>query len=162
MASLLEKIKAGKRNVAIIKFPGTDQDVGVVVLSNAEIQEALFDTERRFRSHEIEIKASTVEAYSDEETTQVLFRALRDPQDPSRPFAASVDELRAGLTRAEKNALVAAYNDHELDVSPGADMEEQDFYVLFEDLKKKPDLGNGLSTPTLRRLVAFLASRQSN
>ena len=37
----LEKLKAGTRNTKTIKFPGTDNEVVLRVLSNAERQDAV-------------------------------------------------------------------------------------------------------------------------
>ena len=105
MSSLLEKLKAGKRNVRIIRFPGTEQKAALRALSNADLQEAAFATENHFKSKNIEITTTTIEAYEDENTTQILFRALRNPDDPDQPFAKSVDELRSLLTRDEKDYL---------------------------------------------------------
>lgn len=161
MSSLLEKLKGGKRNTRKIKFPGTDQDMVLRVLSNAEIQEALFATENRFKAKKIKISSTTVEAYEDENATQILFRALRDPQDPDRPFAENADELRKLLTRDEKDILVDAYNGLEKEVSPSVTkLSEKELEDLFEGLKKTPENGNNLSFSTLKRLIIYLASRQ--
>lgn len=161
--SLLEKLKAGKRNLRIIRFPGTEHDVALRVLSNAELQDALFATEDLFRKKNIVIGSTTIEAYEDEHTTQILYRALRDPRDPEKPFAESVDELRSLLTREEKDLLVARYNDFEKEVSPAPDMlTEEEMDGLLDEIKKKPEAGNGLSFSTLKRLTIYSASRQLN
>lgn len=161
--SLLEKLKAGKGNIRIIKFPGTDQDVALHVLSNGQIQESLFATEDRFKQRKIEVSSTTVEAYEDENTIQILARALRDPGDPKKPFAANVDQLRGMITLEEKNALVAEYNAFEAEVSPLAEtISDSDLDRIFDEVKKKPETGNGLNIYTLRKLIIYLASRQSN
>lgn len=163
MSSLLEKLKAGKRNVRAIKFPGMDQNVALRVLSNADVQDALFATENHFKQHKIEVSATTVEAYEDENTTQILFRALRDPQDYDRPFVKDVDELRRMLTRDEKDLLVEQYNAFEKEVSPSAvTLSDAEMDDLFGRLKKTPEIGNDLSFSTLKRLIVYLASRQQS
>lgn len=160
MSSLLEKLKAGKRNVRIIKFPGTEQNAALRALSNADLQEAAFATENHFKSKNIEITTTTIEAFEDENTTQIMFRALRNPDDPDQPFAKSVDELRSLLTRDEKDILVEQYNEFEKEVSPSAEnLTNAEMDDLFEQLKKKPETGKGLSSATLRKLIVFLASR---
>ena len=137
MMSRLEKIKAGQRHVRTIRFPGTDQDAGLRVLTNAERQQALFATEDHFRKHGIEFSAATVEAFEDENTTQMLALALRDPVQTDRTFAAGADELRGLLTRDEKNELVAAYEEFEQEVSPSAsDLTGEELDELLEALKK--------------------------
>ena len=163
MSGLLDKLKGGKRHIRVIKFPGTDQDVALRVLNNSETQEALFATERHFRDKEIEVTLTTAEAFEDENTTQILFRALRNAEDPSEPLAASPDELRRALTREEKDHLVELYLEFEKEISPSAaNMSEEEMEALFEDLKKTPELGNNLSSGTLKRLIGYLASRPSS
>jgi len=161
--SLLEKLKSGKRNVRLIKFPGTDHDVALRVLSNAEVQEALFATEGRFKQKKIEVSATTVEAYEDENTIQILTRALRDPKDPEQPFAANVDQLREMITLEEKNDLVREYDAFENEVSPSAKtIDDDELDRIFDEVKKKPETGSSLNIYTLRKLIIYLASRQPN
>lgn len=158
--NLLEKLKAGKRNIRIVKFPGTDQDVAVRIMSNAERQEALFATEDRFKQKKIEVSTTTVEAYDDENTTQILARALRDPDDPEKPFAKNADQMRDLLNLKEKNALVAEYNAFEDEASPVAEtISDEDLDRIFDEVKKKPETGSDLSISTLRKLIIYLASR---
>lgn len=160
MISLLEKLKAGKRNVRVIKFPGADQDVAIQALSNADLQDSLFATENYFRDKDIEVGSTTIEAYEDENSTQILFRALRDPEEPSRPFASTVDQLRNLISRDEKDILIEQYNDFEKEVSPKErDLSEDEMDALFEELKKTPETGNDLSSAMLKRLIVYLASR---
>ena len=78
--SLLEKLKAGKKNKKTIKYPGTDQDIVVSILSEADIQIAHFEAERLFKKNGIEVSMSTVDAYEAEKTTQILFRACSDTE----------------------------------------------------------------------------------
>lgn len=161
MLSLLEKLKAGKHITQTIKWPGTDIDVALRALSNADIQHAMFEAEAHFKKNEIELSLSTAELFEDEQTTQILARALRDPEDPSKPFAKDADELRRLITRDEKDILVDSYNAFIKEVSPsGKVLSESEIKDLFERLKKNPALGNNLNLITLRRLLTYLASRQ--
>ena len=68
--SLIEKLKAGTRNVKTIKFPGSEDDITMQILSNADIQDAVFVAERRFKGDEMPVVTSTLDAYEDERTTQ--------------------------------------------------------------------------------------------
>lgn len=159
--SLIEKLKAGKRNVKIIKFPGTDQNVMLQVLSNAETQEAVFASERRFKAEDIVVDKTTLDAYQDERTTQILFRALRDPQDAKKAFAASADELRASLTKDEKDILVTELDAFQDECSPNiVKISDEEFDTLWESLKKSPEtVSSFLSSAMLKRLLLYLASR---
>jgi len=143
----------------IIKFPGTDQNAALRVLSNADIQDAVFATENHFKTKKMEISTTTIEAYEDENTTQVMFRALRNPDNPDQPFATSVDELRSLLTRDEKDILVEQYNEFEKEVSPSTEtLTNAEMDDLFATLKKKPETGSALNSATLRKLIIYLAS----
>lgn len=46
----------------------------------------------------------------DERICQILFRSMRDADDPRKPFAQSVDELRRALVLVERNRLYLAYS----------------------------------------------------
>jgi hypothetical protein len=158
--SLIEKLKAGKRNVKTIKFPGTEDDIFLQILSNADIQDAVFAAERRFKSEEIAITSSTLDAYEDERTTQIIFRALRDPLDPKKPFASTADELRKLLSKEEKDHLVSEYNAFQDECSPRIEeMTAEKFDEIWAALKKNPQTAlNFLSSGTQRRLLLYLAS----
>ncbi len=165
MGSLLERLKAGKRNVRIIDFPGAaDARVALRVLSTQELQDAAIATEELFKARGVEIGVGVIDAYQGERSTQILFRALRDPDDPNKPFAATVDELRGQLMRGEMDALEAAYSDFQAECSPDmAEMSAADFEKIWDELKKSPRAHmSGLSSATLRGLITFLASRQQS
>jgi hypothetical protein len=162
--SLLAKLKGGSRNVSIVAFPGRPEDkIALRVLSGQELQAAVFDAERRFKTEEIEIVPTTLEALEDERTTQLLFRALRNPDDPAEPYAESAEEIRKLLSREEKGLLASAYNEFERDCSPRiASLSEGEFEGIWQELKKNPgtDLSS-FSSGTLRRLLLYSVSRPS-
>lgn len=162
--NLLEKLKAGTRNTKTIKFPGTSQDVLIKVLSNADLQDAAFATEMLFKSKGIEMSMSIVDAYEDEKTTQILYRALRDPIDQTKPITASIDEFKSLITKAEKDKLVDEYITLEQECSPNIDsMSEADMHAFLDELKKSPEtLGNVSNIITARRLISFLVSQLQN
>ena len=161
--SLLSRLKAGKSLTRTIKFPGTDQDVAFAVLSNADIQDAHFAVEEHFKKNKVEASITTAELFEDETTTQILARALKDPEDLEKPFAKGANELRSLITNDEKNILVEEYNAFSKEVSPDEDkMSDEEIEALFEQLKKTPKAGSVLNLFMLRRLIIFLASRQQN
>jgi hypothetical protein len=163
--SLLESLKAGKDNLKIVKFPGTDHKVAIRVLSNKEIQEAEFATAQLFKKEGIEYGPAVVEVYEKEKTLRLLHSALRDPEDPSTPFAANVEELRALTTAAEKEALVDEYMNHQEECAPDLDeMSGEEFSELLDKVKKRPEETalNISSIDLLRRLVVSMASHVSS
>ena len=81
-------------------------------------------TEALFKKHGLEFTAANLETYQSEENTQILARALVDPEkrdknrDPERLFK-SADELRAHITHPTvKAALAEAYNAWQAECSP--------------------------------------------
>ncbi len=166
--SLIEKLKAGKHAVKIVTWPGSNNAIGITVLTEAEIQAAYFETELMFKSKGIEFSAANVDAYQSEESTQVLARALVDPEakdkngDPVRIFK-SADELRGLIAHPDvKAALIQEYNDWQAECSPKIEtMTEEKYDALFAEVKKNPSCLNSSSSRTLRGLITYLADRQT-
>jgi hypothetical protein len=159
--SLIARLKAGADNTKAVKFPGKEDVVVLRVLTNAEVQAAEFATEHLFKEAGIKYDTQTVEAYEKEKTLQLLWRALRDPEDTAKPAARDVDELRKLLTQAEKDALVSEYLALQEECSPNLeDMPEEKFLELVEEVKKTPmEVSSISSISLLRRLVTSLASQ---
>ncbi|MDP2167987.1 MAG: hypothetical protein Q8J64_06625 [Thermodesulfovibrionales bacterium] len=161
--SLLEKLKAGMRNERTIKFPGTEQEIVLRILSEAGRQAAAFDTEYFFKKKGIEYSAATVEAYEGDRTIRLIFSAFRDAE--GNPLAKTVDELKALLTMAEKDILVEEYLSFERECSSNlSDMSAEEIDTLLDVLKKNPleTILNGLNIVTARKLILSLASRLAN
>jgi len=163
-SSLLAKLKGGTRNVKTVKFPGTDINVVLRILSNQEIQDAVFAAEKLFDLAKLEVKGSSLDAYEDERSTQILFRALRDPEDPTKSFSATVAELRNLVSRAEKDVLISLYGEFERECSPGfSGMSNEEFEEIWEAVKKNAQILSSISDlSTLKGLLLYLASLQAN
>jgi hypothetical protein len=140
VSDLIEKLKAGKRNMRTLAYPGTENEIGITVLSEAETRDAIFATERVFKEAEIEVSAMTVSAYTAENNTQVLFRAIVDPKRQKKDgtyerLFKDVDEFRSLLRREEKEILIEEYNAFEKECSP-VDPSEEELEALSEEVKK--------------------------
>lgn len=158
--SRLSRLKAGKNNFKVIKYPGTDEKAGMALLSLDESQDAVIAADLYLAEAGIKFDTFTAEIYSDEVNTQLLFRILREHDDHKRPYASSVDEIRKHVTKAEKDALIEEYNQFERDCSPRlADITEEELDSLLSEVKKSPETLNFLDTPTLKRLITFSAGR---
>jgi hypothetical protein len=158
--SQLEKLKAGKRNTKIIKFPGTEQDIVINVLSNAERQDAHFAAERHFKGNHIEVSMVTVDAYEGEKSLQMIYRALKDADH--QPIAKTVDAFRSLLTLDEKDFLIAEYIAFEKECSPVTEaILEEELDALIVSVKKNADetVGSVLSINIARKLIVSLVSR---
>ena len=163
--NLLEVLKAGKKNIKRLKFPGTEQEIGLTVLTEAEIEESVFATELVFKAAEVNITSTSISMYNSELSTQMLFRALVDPLKTKKDgtyerIFKSPDELRSLITSAQKAILIGEYNNFENECSPDVDkLSQLKFDELFEELKKNPQAGNSLSLQTARRLILYLVGR---
>ena len=161
MSDLLSIFKAGQDNVKIIKWPGTQHDVAIRVLTQRDLQEAAFSTERMFKAEKIEVGILTAEEYEVEKSLQILFRCLRDPKSLEDPVAPSIAEFRKALTREERRLLTDEYLAFESECSPAIDgLSKEDFDRLLQDLKKNPAaiLSTITSIGMLKKLLLFMAS----
>lgn len=160
--SLIDKLKAGVKNIKATVWPGTDYKIGIRILTEAEVQAAHFAVEQLFKKQGIDFTAATVDAYQSEQNTQVLARAIVDP-DTRSPLFKNADELREQIAHPEiKAALTTEYNDWQAECSPAlSEMTEERYAELFEDVKKNgPSTLSGSNLRTLKGLITYLADRQ--
>jgi hypothetical protein len=98
------------RTVHRVRWPGTDKDVGLLMLRCSEIAAAYFDAREWFRRKGLEAieDGSTLEALQQELDLQYCFRMLVDPEAKiadARLFAA-VEDARARLSTDERTHFV--------------------------------------------------------
>lgn len=88
----------------------------LVLVESPEVRRAIRDAEVALREEYKPTEDGTpipipAKARADEETYQILVRALRTPEDPRRPLARTVQELRNALPAPVAAQLVTAYNE---------------------------------------------------
>ena len=165
--NLIEKLKAGKRNIKVIKWPGTDEEIGLTVLTESDIQDSIIDAERLIKAKGIEISATTIGLQASEQNTQILYRALVNPEKKKADGACeryfrTADEFRAIVTREVKDLLIEEYNAWEAERSPSPlKLTDDEFQKIFDEVKKTPTYGNDLNLITLRGLITSLAGREA-
>jgi hypothetical protein len=159
--SLIDKLKAGKNNIKQTVWPGTTEPVGIVVLTDAESQEAQFATELLFKQRGLDFNVATADTYQAEQNTQVLARAIFD-LETKKPLFKNADELRGLITHPDvKAALITEYLDWQRDCSPAMEtMTEEQYDALFAEVKKNPSILTSSNSRTLRGLIIYLAERQ--
>ena len=165
MSGLLDKLKLGTSNIKLVKWPGSDVQVTLRILSQQDVQEAHFATERLFKSNKIEISMVTADEYTSEKSTQILFRCIRNPENLETPICNTIEEFRRSITRAERDVLIEEYLGFEAECSPSPDnLSNDEFDKVLSDLKKKPaeTLGNITSISTLKKLLLIMASPPVN
>lgn len=164
LVSLLDRIRAGTKNHQVILWPGSKTvRVRIRILSRGELQEAVFAAKAHFKASEIEVELVMVEAFEDEKTVQVLFRALEgaDGDELGKAICSDIDVFRNTVTRDELNELAQAYEILEHECSPNPEtMPDDQFNAFLETLKKKPDemIGSVRNIAFARRLLRSLVN----
>ena len=150
---LLSRLKSGAAAVGTVTVEGVT--FGLRLLTEQDYLEAQIATESAMKEAEMALSVSTAESFEAEKASQLLARALVDP-DTGKPVAASAKVLRQAISRDQKMMLIDAYLDHEKAFSPSErTLSDADLAALLDTLKKTPETTvlNGLSTTTLKRLI---------
>jgi len=160
--NIIDRIKAGCRNNVVVRWPGTDSEITLRVLSKAELHEATFAAHHRFVYSKVSVEAHTIETFKDEETVQILYRALSGVGDETgKPLAASVDKFRANVSSEEISELAQRYEQLQDECSPSMEaMSDEQFDAFLNDLKKKPEpiISSVSSIDFARRLLRSLVA----
>lgn len=102
---LIDELKPDEREVTVIKWPGTDRDVGLLHLNVGELLDAHCAARELFRKRGIAADPWSSEALEQEEMTQQVFRMLVEPDArvaDARVFQ-SVDQCRKRLDAEERS-----------------------------------------------------------
>ena len=150
----------------LVSWPGADLQICITVLTEMELQEAVFETERHFKKSGIEVSATTLGAYEKEISSQTLFRAIVDPEQPKTDGSCArlfgkIEDLKALFTAPGiKDELISEYNALEEECNPNPKLlSETELLAIWDTVKKSPDSGKDLSSSTLKQLIAFMASQ---
>jgi len=159
----IDRIRAGISAKTETRWPGTDEPIWIHVLDKAALQEAAFAADKRFHAAGVDVAAHTIEAYKDEETVQILWRAIVD--EAGKPITPSVEGFRVLLTTDVQTRLAQDYAAFEAETSPSLErMSDEDFEAFLVDLKKKPEamIGCVSNIAFARKLLRSLADQPQN
>jgi hypothetical protein len=159
--SLLAKLKAGTTNHKIVKFPGTEENVRVRLLSTDETQLANIECEQWLKKENLDVTPTTIHYLEQERNVRQLFRALRN-EEGDAGLADSLNEFRSLMTLTDLDFFAQIYQSIEAESSVNPfEMDEQKFESLVADVKKnaKMTIGNITDISTLKKLCLTLASR---
>lgn len=162
MSDILQKLKESGNARTVVALDG--HSIGLRILNDEDYLEADFAVIARMKEKEIEFATESADAFEHEKSTQLLFRALVDPET-GKPLSKSVTEIRKSLSREQKAYLINAYLEFEKERSPKEEtMEESEFQALLEVVKKKPELTSlsDLNIATLKKLILSLASQPAD
>jgi hypothetical protein len=164
MGNLLKKIKAGQANRRRLRWPGTDIDIELRLLSVQDSLDASLAADRLYKDNENAVGFHNVSEYQLEKTIQQLYRACVEP-GTNTPVVDSIAEFRRLVNGRERDMLVDEYSALDSECNPSPDtMSADEFDALVQNLKKKPSetTGSISSLSTLRRLCTFLASQPAH
>jgi len=157
--SLIEQLKAGTRNTRTIPWPGREDSITLRILTEAEIEEAQFEVERRFKAAQIEFSAATMDAYQASQNTAILARAIVDPETGKRMFKQTDELAQLPAFASAKAILIEEWNALDNESNPALKkMTDEEYDKLFTEVKKTPSISNFLNSTTLRGLITYLAS----
>lgn len=167
MSDLLKRLKAGSENNKFLNWPGTENKVVMQILTVAQLQEAIIATENIFKKADIAISIQggslpMIDEFEAERITQVLYRALRDPEKLTEPIAPTITEFRALLSNAERDELGKEYIAYEKECSPSPDtLSKEEFESLYQGLKKNATqtIGSVSSISTAKKLMLCLVKQ---
>lgn len=162
MSDILSQLKASGTLLRTVVIDGVA--VGLRILNDQDYLDADLAMLAFMKKMNVAFATESSETYEHEKSTQLLFRALVDPDSGAR-IATNANEIRDAISRDQKAYLISEYLEHERQCAPREEtMPEEEFSALFESVKKKPEMMslNGLSTVTLKRLILSLASQPAN
>jgi hypothetical protein len=165
MSDLLQRIKLGTAATKLTMWPGTDRPILMKILSQQDLQEAEFATERLFASEKITVNLVTSDEYESERATQTLYRCLRDPEKSAEAICPTLADFRRILTRTEKQVLIDEYLTFEKDNSPRpGNMTDDEFDKVLTEVKKNPaqTMLDSYSTATQKKLITCLVADLSS
>lgn len=161
MSDLLERLKAGISNKKTIMWPGTDISVTVRVLNEQDQLDATLATDKIFQLAGSKVERENIEAYEAEKNDQLLFRAIRDPEDDT-PVASSITAFRQLLSEGIRKVLLDEVYTFQEENSPSPyNMDSEAYDAVLQAVKKNAErtVTNLSSVLLARRLIISLAGQ---
>lgn len=156
----LARMRQGKRVFRDAQWPGDpDLKVKLAVLSCTEVQECHAQAVHRLQKELGLEPGATINLphLQDETLTQILARACRDAEDPSKPLASDPSDLRDSSTVDERFAMYDAYVQFQNEIDPAPETMSVELRQEIEALVKKKDRA-GLRSCGFNTLLSFMLS----
>lgn len=119
----------GLRRVEPLKWPGSDEEVGLMMLTCEELQDATVAAREVLRKRSVDLGlAINAEMLQAEEETQIVFRAVleRGATDPSARVFKSADEVRKRLDPDQRNYFNAWHLQRQTEALEGVTFPDDD------------------------------------
>lgn len=163
MSDILARLKAGTSNRRATTWPGTDVAIELRPLSEQDYLDAGMAVDNIYAKSAIQIGMHNIQDYEAEKTTQLLMRAVCDPET-HKPLTTDIGGFRRLLVgQGVKEQLVAELEEHTRQCSPRiAEMPADELEALMLRLKKTPDetVTSVSSISSLRKLVLSLVAQR--
>jgi len=166
-AGILSKMLGGAQRFEVCRttWPKTDVKIGLRLLSDWEVQEAMSKTRAWAEGEKIQTgpdrmdDAEFVARYA----CEVLSIALCDPEKPTEGLVSCADELAKTATREEIDRLSTEMSDHQEAFAPFPEqLNDDELKRLVDALKKAPRTAattcRPLAPSTLRRCIISLVN----
>jgi hypothetical protein len=155
---LLENIIAGSKHTIDTVWPGTNETIKLRVLNAQDYHEITLACSVIY--HDIKIGVQNVDEYAAEKATQMLWRAIIDPETGKQLFS-KITDFRKAITIEQRGILVEELLAFHDDISPDPEtISDTEFDKLLKDIKKNAEMtiGDVSSIHTLRKLIIYLVS----
>ena len=161
-AAMVERLRKGKDEFRIVRWPGSDEDeqpFALVPLTCDELQEAYAAAYQRFEQLKLPITIYSADDLHSETNMQILLRTMVLLDDDGKPTTerlfADDEELRKLLRTDVREALAGEYLDLQSQVDPDPANMSPDLIEQIDELVKKKDVA-ALSTTSSTTLAAYI------
>lgn len=157
---LLKKIMADKVKTKDILFPGTAHKITLHILSCADDLEASIAADKHYRTAGIPVGVENIDQYQAEKTTQLLYRATREPGTDT-PLTPDINSFRELLSISERVVLSEEVFDFKEEVDPTTtNFTDEELHNCAATILKNIDVVRTItSNQKLRSLVVYFANQ---
>jgi hypothetical protein len=137
----LERVRQGTKAFRPVVWPGTEEQIGVVVpLTCAESDASVAGAWAHFNEMKVEVNLYSSDDFHSELNIQVVSRALRKTDDHNVRLFSSPDELRSYIRPDERTALTTEYVALLNEVNPSPSDVTPELMERIGDAVKKKDV----------------------
>lgn len=161
-AAMLERLRKGKDEFRVVRWPGSDDDeqpFALIPLTCDELQEAYAAAYQRFKELELPITIYTADDLHSETNMQILLRAMvllgEDGKPSAKRLFAHGDELRKLLRTDVREALAGEYLALQSEVDPDPAEMSPGLIEQIDEIVKKKDVA-ALSATSSTTLAAYI------
>lgn len=133
-------------------------------LTCSQVLECRAAAEEELKGRGVADTVLNADAKEEEIATQILFRVLRDFDDPRKPFAVDAQDLRDNMTPDARAEMIVQFNEHRQATDPWPDeLGGETLAAIEAAIKKKDRKGlRSFGSAVLSTLLLTIANRLEN